>query len=397
MSAARTFGTTWWGQAWVQALEGRAAHDPNRLPRGRTYARQGAPRDLSIEPGEVRALVRGSRLEPYEVLMTLRRFRDDEWEWVLDAIASSASYAAALLDGELDPGIVDEARRAEVELLPRSGELRTACTCPDWAEPCKHAAAVCYLVAEAIDADPFVLFRLRGLDRSGVLDAIRARRAATDGAAPTSPPALAEPGLVAREAWRRDLGDLPHAPAPPLRPGRPAPWPSAPPRSAPFTEEGLRLLALDAARRAWAVRADGSDTGLALPSEQDLARRAAGADRARRRALAERAGVDDAHLETLATAWAAAGAAGVRAVGEAAWTPPVSVMAAARGLVASVVGPAASLQVRSNRITVDGIDQFRLSRDGLWFRFAKASGRWTLIGGPAEDLDDLVGMAGAEG
>ena len=387
---ARTFGNTWWGQAWLDALEGRAVHDPNRIPRGRTYARRGDARNLQIDAGRVRATVRGSRPSPYEVLLQLRKFREDEWEWVLDAIAGSAAYAAALLDGELDPGIVDEARTAEVELLPRSGELRTACTCPDDAEPCKHAAAVCYLVADAIDDDPFVLFKLRGIDRTGVLDAIRQRRAAADAAGPTSPPPLAEPGVVARDAWRRTPGELPHPPLPRARPGRPAAWPSDPPRGAPFDARGLRSLALDAVERAWRMRTEGESSHLGLTRDDDLARRAAGADRAELRMLADVAGVPDATLSAVADAWAVGGASGVHAVDEPSWTPPVAEMAAARELVATISGPRATLQVRANRITVNGSNQFRRSRDGAWYRFEKTSGRWTLQAGPAAAIDDLV-------
>lgn len=391
MSARRReFGATWWGRAWLDALEGRAVHDPNRLPRGRTYARRGDARNLQIQPGRATATVRGSRVEPYEVLLELRRFRDDEWEWVLDAIAGTASHAAALLDGELDPGIVDQARSAEVELLPRSGELRTACTCPDDAEPCKHAAAVCYLMADAIDEDPFVLFVLRGMDRTGVLDAVRSRRAAAETPGPTSPPPLAEPGVIARDAWNRALTPLPHPPAPRSRPGRPAAWPSDPPRGAPFDGDGLRRLANDAVRRAWRMRAEDEPSALELGREDDLARRAAGADRTERLLMADQAGIGDAQLAAIADAWAVAGADGVRVVGEPSWTPPVTEMIAARDRVAATAGPRSTLQVRGDRITVDGTEQFRRSRDGHWYHFAKVSGRWTLQAGPAAEVDDLL-------
>ncbi len=195
------FGSTWWGKAWIEALEKRAVHDPNRLPRGRTYARRGNAGELAIGPGEVRGRVIGSRPDPYDVLLTVREFRDDEWDCVLDAIVAKAAHAAALLDGELAPEIVADARSVEVELLPASGELRTACSCPDDAEPCKHAAAVCYAVAGALDADPFVLLELRGMGRLELIDAIRARRSGGSnrngsGAAAEAP---AKTGVVAKD------------------------------------------------------------------------------------------------------------------------------------------------------------------------------------------------------
>lgn len=387
----RTFGNTWWGQAWLDALEGRAVHDPNRLPRGRTYARQARADDLIIEPSWVRAWVQGSRPEPYEVVLQVRAFRDDEWECVLDAIAAKAGHAAALLDGELDPGVVADAEAVEVDLLPRSGDLRTACSCPDWAEPCKHAAAVCYLIADALDQDPFVLLLLRGLDRAAVIDAIRARRSETDPKVSAGPP-RAE-GVVAREAWRRDREPLPDVPAPPRDgPGKPAPWPSPPPADAGFTATGLRSLAEDAARRAWAVRVGvGDDTSaLELDRGTDLARRAAWASPAEHAQLADRGAATEAALETSATAWRAAGAAGLRVLDEPSWNPAVAEMAAAKEQLESLGVPPSTIQVRSNRITVAGRQQLRRSHDGCWYLFVKQSGRWAMASGGATDLDDLL-------
>jgi uncharacterized Zn finger protein len=393
MAARRTFGNTWWGQAWLDALEGRAVHDPNRLPRGRTYARQSRAEDLAIEPGRVKAWVQGSRPDPYEVLLQVRQFRDDEWECVLDAIAAKAAHAAALLDGELDPGIVADAEAVEVDILPRSGDLRTACDCPDWAEPCKHAAAVCYLVADALDHDPFVVFLLRGMDRNAVIDAIRARRSAGTDEAESggeAPPL----GVVAREAWRRSPEPLPDVPPPPLDgPLEPAAWPSAPPMSAPFSADGLRLLAADAARRAWALRLGvGDDTsGLDLSPKADLARHAAWAEPPERRHLADRAGVTDAELEVWATAWRAAGADGVQVLDEEAWTPPVVEMVSAKERIEAAGTPRGTLQVRANRVTV-GTQQYRLSRDGRWYLFLKRGGRWTLASRGSDDLDDVIDL-----
>ncbi len=126
LSAARggsRFGATWWGQAWIEALETRARLDPNRLPRGRSYARSGAVGDLAIDPGEVSAPVRGTRATPYIVRLRVRPFSDREWDRVLGAVASRAAHAAALLDGELDPGVVEDVEKEGVSLLPAAGEL----------------------------------------------------------------------------------------------------------------------------------------------------------------------------------------------------------------------------------------------------------------------------------
>lgn len=391
-AARRTFGATWWGRAWVDALEGRAVHDANRLPRGRTYARNGSARDLTVEAGRVRARVRGSRPEPYEVVLQVRELRDDEWDCVLDAIVAKAGHAAALLDGELDPGIVTDASAVDVELLPRSGELRTACSCPDWAEPCKHAAAVCYLVADALDADPFVLLQLRGRDRTAVLAGVRARRAGTH----PEERASADPvdaGVVASEAWAREPGPLPRIPVPPRGgPARPAPWPSDPPNGAPFTAEGLTRLAGDAARRAWALRAGAGTSGLDLGPNADLARRAASAGGEERRDLAVRAATTGAVLDIAAATWQVAGRDGLRALAEPAWPAPPAEMAAARDKVLSWGVAPRSVQVRANRVTVGGDQQLRRSRDGRWYRLERRSGRWTMTAPPADDVDDLLDL-----
>jgi uncharacterized Zn finger protein len=386
----RTFGNTWWGKAWLDALEGRAVHDPNRLPVvAPTPARPGRrPRHRA---GVGRAWVQGSRPDPYEVVLKVRPFRDDEWDCVFDAIAGKAAHAAALLDGELDPGVVADAEAVEVDLLPRSGELRTACNCPDWAEPCKHAAAVCYLVADALDDDPFVLLLLRGLDRTAVIDAIRARRARAGDAGEV---AVAPEGVVAREAWRRTPDPLPEVPPPPRDgPLPPAPWPSAVPNGAPFSDEGLRLLAADAARRAWALRLGvGEETsGLDLSYEADLARHAAWAESSEQRHLADRAGVTHATLESSAAAWRVAGADGLAVLDEESWTPPVVEMVSAKERIEAAGTPRGTLQVRGNRITI-GDQQYRLSRNGRWYLFLKQGGRWTLASAGSDDLDDLIDL-----
>ena len=211
MAERRVFGTTWWGKAWTDALQRRARLDANRLPRGRTYARHDRVHDIELSKGEINARVQGSRPEPYTVRVHIRRFSDDEWNVVLDAITARAAHTAALLDGELDPGIVEDARAVGVELLPTAGEVVPRCSCPDRAIPCKHSAAVCYLVADELDADPFALLRLRGRSREEILAELRRRRAA--GASPRPSPPLARARGRSRRPRRR--GVVPGAEPPP--------------------------------------------------------------------------------------------------------------------------------------------------------------------------------------
>ena len=399
---SRQFGHTWWGRAWIEALEGIAGGSTGRLSRGRTYARQNRAEDLVIRPGAVTSFVQGTEPEPYDVYLDIRQFRDDEWDTVFDAIGAKAGHAAALLDGELDPAVVDDAAAVEVDLLPRARDLRTACSCPDVVEPCKHAAALCYLVADALDADPFVLLLLRGRRREEILDELRARRAgggtATDaGGDDTSGPGTAgdhpatAPGSVlAREAWDRTPGELPSVPLVGNAPSRPAAWPSEPPAHAPFDGAGLRALVADASRRAWELCAGSEETGLALDARADLARRAVDASPSQRDQLAARSGIPTVELDVLAAAWRWGGAAGVRANDEPRWTPPPLEMARARDAVAETGFAARRVHVGGNRVTAEGRLQFRRSRDGNWYLFSKASGRWAMAAPPEAEVEDLV-------
>jgi uncharacterized Zn finger protein len=226
------YGRTWWGRAWVEALTERARLDPNRLMRGRAYARSGRVSDLDILPGTIIALVEGSRPDPYTVTIHLPVFDEPAWVRRYEEIGHQVGHLAALLAGDLPP----------LDLLPAAGELRTTCSCPDQVEPCKHAAAVCYLTADILDADPFTLMLLRGRSRHEVLDALRKLRQ----------PAWSTPaGMLAREAFSRRLAPLPTPALPPAQPGPPAPLPAHPPDAAGISPAALAESAARAARRAW--------------------------------------------------------------------------------------------------------------------------------------------------
>ncbi len=404
---ALQFGHTWWGRAWVQALEQRAALDANRLPRGRTYARQDRVTSLTLEPGLVTASVRGSRRLNYRTHIGVRTYGDDEWAKVVATIAGRAGHTAALLDGDLDPGVVDDAREAGVELLPMRGDLKPRCSCPDSAPTCKHAAAVAYLVAEALDDDPFQLFALRGRTKEALLAELRAHRrrpgGGTDDGLDPAAAALAalvaagpqgqagDPGEPARNAWARERPPLPPLPDPPVRPGAPAAWPADPPPDAPFDTPGLLVLATDAAHRAWAqLRGDG-DSSLSLGAGADQARRgAAGLDLSGPH-LEDTGQPGRAHrdLSHRALAWRHGGEAGLAVLDEAAWRPPLAAMAAARAAVEEAGVSSSVVTVNNNRITGPGF-QLRLSRAGAWWRFEKHKNRWEVAAPPAEAADDLL-------
>src|SRR5438270_8672407 len=155
---------------------------------------------MVVEAGVARARVWGSQRTPYRTQMKVRMLTDEEWDRLEDAIVAKAGHLAALLDGELLPEVVDDAAAAGIELLPVPGDLRPRCSCPDWAELCKHAAAVCYLVADELDADPFALLLLRGRTRDELVARLRRRRAGAS--EPRSRPAVTtvDKGVDARAA-----------------------------------------------------------------------------------------------------------------------------------------------------------------------------------------------------
>jgi uncharacterized Zn finger protein len=170
-------GTTWWGQRWVEALDRMSAEYANRLGRGRTYARAGRTHDLVVKAGLVTAKVTGSRPTPYDVTIKLKAFSAAQWEKAIVAMGAKAQFSSELLTGEMPKNIDDVFRDAGVSLFPKKeSDLVTECSCPDWANPCKHVAAAHYVLGEAFDRDPFLLFELRGRSKREVLDALRSAR-----------------------------------------------------------------------------------------------------------------------------------------------------------------------------------------------------------------------------
>jgi uncharacterized Zn finger protein len=179
------FGKTWWASKWIGALERLV--DPGRLTRGRSYARSGQVLNLGIKPGRVDSRVQGSRPSPYQVQIEIKPLSDKDWDRVADAMAGQAIFAAKLLSGEMPQNIEEAFAAAKVNLFPVSkDDLKTECSCPDWSNPCKHIAAVYYLLGEQFDADPFLLFRLRGKSKDEIIGMLRERRTASESKAPSA-------------------------------------------------------------------------------------------------------------------------------------------------------------------------------------------------------------------
>jgi len=166
------FSRTWWGQRFIEALE--QFTDPARLGRGRSYASGGRIIEYTLDKGTVKARVRGSinpyfgvYKEPiYKTSITIKSIPAADWTKVIRQIASRADLITKLLLNEMPDTIEDAFSELDLYLLPHSErDFETSCSCPDWANPCKHIAGVYYLLASALDQDPFIMFELRGLSR----------------------------------------------------------------------------------------------------------------------------------------------------------------------------------------------------------------------------------------
>lgn len=187
----KRIGATWWGQRWIEALERLSRDYLNRMGRGRTYARAGRVHDLEVAAnGRVTAFVTGSAPEPYEVTLSVVPLSNHAWKRAIGEMATQALFAAELLAARMPKDIDAVFRAGGSSLFPlKTQEIETDCSCPDWANPCKHVAAVHYVLGEALDRDPFLLFELRGRRRDQVLEALRVLRSdaePSDGAGATS-------------------------------------------------------------------------------------------------------------------------------------------------------------------------------------------------------------------
>ncbi|MFH0515585.1 SWIM zinc finger family protein [Streptomyces sp. M41] len=388
------FAETWWGNAWVAALE-EGALDTARLARGRGYAQQGHVDAITVTPGLVLAYVRGSRPRPYRVQVRLRTLDDDDWGRFLDAAADRPGHIAALLDKEMPQSLAD----CGVRLLPGPGDLDPRCSCPDRGHPCKHAAALCYQTARLLDADPFVLLLLRGRGERELLDALSRRSAARAARAAQDKEPAPLPGVLAVDALASDRR-LPPLPPPlpvPSHPEQPPAYPAAPGGPDPFA---LDQLATDAAVRAHALLSTGRDPVGDLTLWQDAVRLAAArpgagltaTTRALYASLASAAERTPAELARAVAAWRQGGLEGLSVLEEP-WDPPAGRFDRARPLLLAADLPA--FRPWRNRLTHPrGQVQLRLGRDGLWYPYESEPGHddWWPRGTP--DLDPVGALTG---
>ncbi|MFB6944858.1 MULTISPECIES: SWF or SNF family helicase [unclassified Streptomyces] len=411
----RGFAGSWWGRAWLKALEDTAL-DGEQLKKGRRFAREGRVGAVTVRPGRITAVVRDRDASTYRGDVLLQELSEADWERFLDMAASRAGHIAALLDREMPPHLVEDAAAAGVDLLPGIGDLDPECTCEAW-DHCPHTAALCYQVARLLDQDPFVLLLMRGRAERRLLDELQERIAdRAEGRAPSDP--AASDGSGVPEAGAQDRGVradevfdardiLPPLPAPPPLPVEPGPAPSLDTETGP--EPGvepavLEMLVTDSAARACRMLADALSPNhehqplpMELTPRQDAVRLIADAGpepwiAAR---LAAGSGRSRPDLDAAVRAWRYGGAAALAVLDEE-WTPDAETLAGARTRLAEAweEGERPRFSSAGNRWTAveEGV-QLRFGQDRRWWPYRAESGRW-VPAGPADD-DPAAALGGS--
>lgn len=410
----RGFARSWWGLAWLKALEDTAL-DGQQLKQGRRLAREGRVGAVSVRPGRITAVVRDRDGTAYRSDVLLQQLGTGAWDRFLDMAVDRAGHIAALLDREMPPHLVEDAAGAGVELLPGIGDLEPECTCGTW-DHCPHSGALCYQVARLLDEDPFVLLLMRGREERRLLDELQVRSAARavrtggDGAREAADDAEREVhGVPAGEAFAA-AGILPPLPTPPPAPDEPGLGPALDTATAPapgVDPAALEVLAADSAVRAHRMLLDAlvpGHEGQPLPVEltprQDAVRLAADTRPEPRigARLAAGSGRPAADLDAAVRAWQYGGVAALAVLDEE-WTPGPEDLGRARARLGEAWETGERPALRANgraRWTVAGADlQLRLDRNGRWWPYRKERGRW-VPAGPADD-DPAGALAGADG
>ncbi|MEU8619001.1 SWF or SNF family helicase [Streptomyces sp. NPDC048623] len=426
------FARTWWGRAWLKALEDTTL-DNKQLKQGRRHARAGAVGAVSVRPGRITAMVRDPDGTAYRSDVLFQELSEAEWDTLVDLAVDSAGHIAALLDREMPPHLVEDAAAAGIDLLPGIGDLEPECGCEAW-DHCPHTVALCHQVARLLDEDPFVLLLMRGRGERAVIEALQERSAARlagpEGAAgaaggPGGGPAgrpggssasgaagasdapgvsgvSGAPGVSAEEAFAAG-GILPPLPAPPVPSAAPGEPPSLDTETDPepgVDPTALEFLAADAAARAHRLL-----TGAAafdeppLTPAQDAVRLAAGSPVSwHLTRLAAGSGRNRAELDLAVRAWRTGGRAALAVLAQE-WAPGPEALRRAETRLAEAWDADERPALRSSAPacwTVDGTGlQLRLGEDARWWPYRERNGTWSPAGPP--DTDPAAALAGAEG
>lgn len=427
--AGRGFAHTWWGHAWLRALEDSAL-DGQQVKQGRRYARSGAVGAISVRPGGLTAVVRDRDGTAHRTDVLVQEFTDAQWDRLLGLAAAESGHIAALLDREVPPELAQDAAAAGVELLPGIGDLDPRCDCDEW-DHCPHTAALCYQVARLLDQDPFVLLLLRGRAETELVDELEER--STSEAEPPGHPA--DEGVAAAEAYATDaLAALPPLPARPRLPQAPGQPPTLDTETEPpgVDVDAVEFLAQAAAAQAYALLAEALAPAHAEQAPQppptrdeDLVRLMAQAHDLRVRSrLAAASDRNRAELDRAVLAWGFGGARAL-AVLEQDWTPDRASLARARAALASAWADGAEdegpedeaaedeaaeagadgtpdasgapdrdpdanaapvlRRIRARWTETGGDRQLRLGREGRWWPYRRTAGQWLPAGPSSAD------------
>ncbi len=338
--------TETWATRWLDLAESSPTFDEQALRRGADYAAFDWQLDVDIHSGTATTTATTGRMK-YEATVSVPVLSAEKIDDIVASIAAETRRMAAVLDGEL-PLDLDHVLDFDAT------DIAVSCSCRSIDQPCKHAAAVVHLVADAVADDPFDLLHLRGLARADLISQLAATRRGGEVDGPTEPAtAVVEPPSAPALRWSERRGELPSDLTPPDLAGRLAPFPTPPPAGASFTESGLRMLADDAARRAAELLGSGNHGWTTLDATSDLARRAANAEGTSEwKGIVERAQVTSQELRARVAAWRAGGAAALSA-------------------------HIAPVEIESD--PADRTRQRRRTHDGTWVRFEKTKGRWLAV------------------
>ncbi|QKW10480.1 SWF or SNF family helicase [Streptomyces sp. NA04227] len=394
----RSFAATWWGRAWLKALEDTAL-ESHQLAAGRRLARSGSVGAVSVRPGRLTSVVRDKDGTGIRADVLLHRFTTDEWDRFFEVVGERAGHLAALLAHDMPHHLAEDAAAAGIELLPGIGDLEAECDCGAW-DHCAHSSALCYQAARLLDEDPFVLLLLRGLGEGPLLEALeahRARRQRTTESAESSERLVPEEGVDAYEAFA--AADI--LPPLPTLPPLPAPAPALPslatkpaPGPAPDTEALSFLMTATAARaRALLARSAAEGHEQSLPSrelsEHDDAVRllAVGPPEPVADRLREALALDARGADTAVRAWRTGGAPALRVL-DSAWEPDGPALARALSALDTAWADEdrPGFVRKGNAWTLPGRGrQLRLGQDGRWWPYAEDAGRWVPAGAPDSD------------
>ncbi|MFG3015114.1 SWF or SNF family helicase [Streptomyces cinerochromogenes] len=391
----QAFAQSWWGRAWLQALED-AALEAAAVKAGRRLARGGGVGAVTVRPGRVTAVVRDPGGAAHRADVLLPELSDGEWGRFQDLVVERSGHMAALLDRELPPHLIEDAALAGIELLPGLGDLEPECDCGAW-DHCGHTAALCHQVARLLDEDPFLLLLLRGREEDTFLTELHVRSTAEpSGAAP------AAAGVDAAEAWAAAdiMPPLPEVPGLPQAPGTPPSLTTgsvvAPGIDAAALEHLAGRTAVEASRLLAALLAGDVQGDAGLTAAQDAVRLACGpAPAVVVERLATGSGRGPDGLAAAVRAWRLGGAAALTVLDEERDVEGVALARARAALDAAWEADERPVFRRSgNRWTVadEGV-QLRLGGEGHWWPYREEGDHWVPVGGA--DPDPATALASA--